>query len=328
MIDVTKARVIHNWTYERPLLACGIDPQARFVVTSSENRLLQRFFLPDGRLDVFPPAHDSWVQAIALAADGRTCVSGGGDGRLVWWDLTESITLVRTVDAHDGWIRSLSLSPDGRWLASGGYDHQVHLWDMATGARVRSWADHEMKVYAVQFFPDGERLATGDLQGTIVLRDRQAEAPIARFDGSSLHSYNEGQRVNFGGVRSLAVDQEMTHLAAGGLHKASNPLGAVHEPLALQFTVAHQTLLHSHTAEGIPGGSLWQLKYLPDGHLVGVCGGSTGGLLLFWKRGQDLAVHKFQLPSLARGMDATADSSLVATTHHDGHLRISRLVEP
>lgn len=327
MIDITKARLLHDWTYERPLLACGIDPQARFVVTSSENRLLQRFSFPDGRMDVFPPAHESWVQAIALSGDGRTCVSGGGDGRLVWWDVAEAITSVRTIDAHQGWIRSLSMSPDGRWLASGGYDRQVRLWDMASGERVRSWTDHEMNVYAVQFFPDCRRLASGDLKGTIVLRDRDADAPIARFDGATLHSFNDGQRVNFGGVRGLAVDQEMTHLAAGGLHKASNPLGAVHEPLALQFSVADQTLLHSHVAEGIPGGSLWQIKYLSDGHLMGVCGGSTGGSLLFWKRGQDLAVHQFPLPSLARGMDVSADSRLVATTHYDGHLRISQLGE-
>ena len=53
MIDITKAHVVHDWTYERPLLAARFDPQSRFVVTSAENNLLQRFNLPGGEVEVF-----------------------------------------------------------------------------------------------------------------------------------------------------------------------------------------------------------------------------------------------------------------------------------
>lgn len=328
MLDITKSHVVHDWTYDRPLLACRFDPQSRYVVTSAENNLLQRFSMADGTVRAFPAVHDSWVQALAVTPDGNTVVSGGGDGRLVWWDLQSAeIAAIRTLDAHSDYIRSLSISLDGQWLISGGYDRAVHLWDVATGTLVRSWHKHEMNVYSVQFLPDSKRFFSGDLKGGLYLWHLEQEEPLAKFDASTLHSFNDGQKVNFGGVRSVASNAEMTQLAAGGLHKSTNPLGAVHEPLALRFSVDGQTLLRSHTAEGIPGGGLWRVQYLSDGTLMGISGGSTGGWLLFWNQDQDLTSHKFQLPALARDMDLSADGLLVATSHYDRHLRVTRLAE-
>lgn len=326
MLDIQKARIVHDWTYERPLLAARIDPQGQFVITSGENGLLQKFSIPAGEVQVFPQVHQSWIQGLAIDPAGKIAVSGGGDGKIVWWDLSSSPpAVIRTVDAHQGWVRTLAISPDGRLLASGGYDAKVHLFELGSGQLIRTWTDHAMNVYAVRFFPDNRRLATGDLKGVIAIRDCESDQPPVSLDGAPLHSFNEGQKVNFGGVRCLAIDPQMQYLAAGGLHKSSNPLGAVHEPLALQFSIADQKLLHSHVAEGIPGGGLWNLHYLPDGHLLGVSGGSTGGFLLFWKLGQDLTVHKFQLPALARDMDVTTNGQLVVTSHHDRHVRITTL---
>lgn len=326
MLDITKAHVIHNWPYERPLLACRFDPLNRFVITSAENNLLQKFSLADGKVTPFPSAHDSWCQAIAISPQGDVAVSGAGDGRLVWWGLGGDVpSVIRSVSAHAGNARCVSISGDGKWLVSGGYDRLVHLWDVATGQQVRSFAKHEMNVYSVQFLPDNRKFLSGDLKGVMYLWDIESTEPIAKFDAAALHSYNEGQRVNFGGVRAIAASQDGKQFAAGGLHKSSNPLGAVHEPLTLRFNADDQKLIRSHTAEGIPGGGIWRLKYLSDGTLFGVTGGSTGGLLLFWNAEQDLTIHKFQLPSLARDMDLSADGLLVATAHHDRHLRVTKL---
>lgn len=326
MLDITKAHVVHQWPYERPLLACRLDPQGKYALTSAENSLLQKFSMADGKVTVLPKAHESWVQALAINQAGTVAISGGGEGRLVWWDMqTESPTTVRTVEAHTGNVRAVSLSPDGTRLISGGYDRVLHLWDVATGEQIRSWQKHEMNVYSAVFLSDNRRFLSGDLKGVIYLWDIESAEPLAQFDAAALHSYNAGQRVNFGGVRSLAVKPDGTQIAAGGLHKSSNPLGAVHEPLALRFTVDSTQLLKSHTAEGVPGGGLWRVQFLPDGTLVGISGGSSGGLLLFWNQEQDLTVHKFQLPSLARDMDLSSDGLLVVTSHHDRHLRITRL---
>src|SRR5213595_2722146 len=46
-------------------------------------------------------AHGSYVTGVALA--GKFFVSGGYDGKLIWWD-TEAKKLVRTLDAHAKWV--------------------------------------------------------------------------------------------------------------------------------------------------------------------------------------------------------------------------------
>lgn len=326
MLDITKAHLVYQWPYERPLLSCRFDPQGKYVLASAEDNLLQKFATSDGKVTVLPVAHESWVQALALLSSGTLAVSGGGDGRLVWWDMQPDVpAVVRTVQAHSGNVRTISISADGKYLISGGYDRALILWDVATGQQLRSWLKHEMNVYSVQFMADSRRFLSGDLKGVIYLWEIESPEPLAKFDAAPLHSYNGGQRVNFGGVRSLAVRPDGSQIAAGGLHKSSNPLGAVHEPLALRFAMEGAQLLKSHTAEGVPGGGLWRLQYLSDGTLCGASGGSTGGLLLFWNQEQDLTIHKFQLPALARDMDLSADSLLVATAHYDRHLRITRL---
>ena len=325
MKTFTQISPLHDWTYERPLLACRLDPQGRFVVTSAENSLLQRFMIPDGAMQTFPVAHDSWVQALALSSDGNLCVSGGGDGRLVWWDTSgTAVKPIRTVDVHAKWIRGISISSDNRYLISGGYDALVKLWDLQTGQLVRTFVGHEMNVYSVQFFPDNQRFVSGDLKGVVYLWNVSQEQSLAKLDAAPLHSFNDGQKVNFGGVRSLAVNSNMTEIVAGGLHKATNPLGAVHEPFALRFSLADHALKNSHSAEGIPGGSLWRVQYVNDNVVIGVCGGSTVAFLLQWQTSQDAAGAKIKLPSLARDMDISDDRALVATAHHDRHVRISR----
>src|SRR5215831_2281515 len=49
--------------------------------------------------------HTSYVTGVALA--GKTLVSGGYDGRLIWWDV-ERRAQVRAVEAHRKWIRGVA----------------------------------------------------------------------------------------------------------------------------------------------------------------------------------------------------------------------------
>lgn len=66
-------------------------------------------------------------------------------------------------------------------------------------------------------------------------------------------------------------------------------------------------------------------KWMADGSLIGLSGGSDGCILIFWKPDAEKGYHRFKLPSLARDMDLHPDGLQVATAHYDRHLRIKNL---
>ncbi|MBX3444750.1 MAG: WD40 repeat domain-containing protein [Planctomyces sp.] len=325
-LDIKQAKVTSTWAHDRPLVTCRFDPLGRYVFCGAEDNTIQRFQLSDGAKTPLVGGHDTWVHALAFSKDGETLLSGGCEGRLVWWPAAaEQPQPARQVDAHHGWIRALAVSPDGTLVASAGNDAVIRLWNVADGSPVRELRGHARDIYSLLWHPSGEFLISGDLMGVIRQWDITADEPVKTFDAKDLHSFNGGQQVDFGGVRGLALSPDGRHLAAGGLHKASNPLGAVHEPLVLLFNWETQELVRSQTCEGITQGVIWRLCYLPDGTLVGASGGGNGGWLFFYNAESDKDIHRFQLPNILREMDVHPDGIQVATAHHDRNVRITRL---
>jgi WD40 repeat protein len=308
------------------VVCCRFEPKGRFLFCGVESSAVQRFDLADGKKVTFPGGHDSWVFSLAFSPDGETVFTGGGDGRVTVWETAAGAPHPdRKIEAHQGWIRALGLSPDGSLLATGGNDRMVRIWEAAGGKLTHELKGHTGHVYSLQFHPDGKSLLSGDLMGTIHQWDVTSGSLLGTFDAGPLHSYNTGQQVDFGGVRGLAITADGKLVAAGGLHKATNPLGAVHEPIALLFEGDGRKLVRTLLADGITQGVIWRLRFLADGSLLGACGGGKGGFLLFWKPEAEKDYHRLALPNILRDMDLHPDGLRVATAHYDGNVRVTRL---
>jgi WD40 repeat protein len=324
--NIKQAHVIHQWKHGSPLIDCRFDPSGRFVFASSEDNSVQRWDLSDdSKFSLL--AHDSWVFSIEHSLDSRWTITGGGDGRLVWWQTaSEESKPARTIEAHQGWIRSLAVSPDGKRLASAGNDKVIRLWDIENGTLQEELPGHERHLYCIRFHPtDSNILLSGDILASLKQWDLSTLRVTRDFDCKSLHTYNTGQKVDFGGVRAIAVSLDGKYLAAGGLHKASNPLGSVHEPLDLIFDWESGKLLQSCVSEKIRS-VIWRQLFIDQNTVMAVSGGTSGGFLHFWTPASAKEIHQFKLPKHARGMDLHFDGLQVATTHSDGQLRITRLV--
>jgi WD40 repeat protein len=327
MPDPKATHVASQWPHDRPMISCRFDPTGQYVFCGSEDAVVERFLLSDGAKTVLSGGHATWVAAFAFSPDGKIVVSGGCDGKLTWWPATDDAPQpIRSIAGHGTqWVRSLATSPDGTILASGGNDNKVRLWNLADGTLLKELSGHEKHVYSVTFHPNGQTLFSGDLGGSIRQWDIAAGTELKKFDAAALYSYNGGQGVDFGGVRALTITADGKYMAAGGLYKATNPLGAVHEPLILLFNLETGAVEKQLIAEGITQGVIWSLRWLSDGTLMGVSGGGNGGWLVFWKTDAEKDFHRFQLPNIARDMDLHPDGIQVATAHHDRNVRISKL---
>ncbi len=320
--DPVQTYVATEWEHSSPFVSCQFDPLGRYVFAGAEDQSVLRYALADGAVTTYT-GHDSWVRAIAFTDGGETVVTGGYEGRLIWWPTAAAEAKpIRTVEAHQGWLRALATSPDGTLLASCGNDAKVRVWNAADGTLVQELSGHERPVWSVEFHPQGQSLLSGDLMGIVQQWELASGKIVRTFDAKDLHSYNGGQQVDFGGVRTIAVNPDGKYVACGGLHKAENPLGAVHDPLALVFDWETGAAAHRYEPADLKG-SAWRLQYHPDGYAIMTAGGSTGGTLLFFKNAETKEFHRFALPALARDGDLHPDGIQIATAHSDRKLRIS-----
>jgi WD40 repeat protein len=320
--DPKLAHVAQELPAEAPLMACRFHPTAAFVFATSENRTIYRWELPSGKRTALA-GHDSWIGDLAFSGDQM--ISAGWDDTLIWWPSTaEAPQPIRKVKAHEGWIRSVAVSPDGQLVVSGGNDRVVRVWNVSDGAKVREMPGHERDIYSVIFHPSGQWILSGDLDGKIRQWETATGKLVRTFEAVALHTYEGGQQVHYGGIRGLAVSPDGKWLVAGGLHKATNPLGNVQEPLALRFEWETAKNVRSHITEGNPNERIWGLAYHPQGFVVAALGGGKGQLV-FWNDTEDKPFHSFNLPNSARGLALHPDGLQIATTHHDSKLRICKL---
>jgi WD40 repeat protein len=323
--DPKLAHVAGEFAAEAPLMACRFDPTGKYLFATAEDRVIYRWELADAKKRVSLAAHDSWVFELLMTPDGQTLISAGGDDQLIWWPAAaEAPAPIRKVKAHAGWIRALALSPDGKLLASGGNDRVVRLWNVGDGTPVREFPGAERDIYSLAFHPTGQWLLAGDLDGKIRQWNVADGALVRTFDAGPLHVYEGGQQVHYGGVRALVFSPDAKWLVGGGLHKGTNPLGNVQEPLALRFEWDSAKMVRQHLTDGNANERIWAMHYHAQGFVMAAIGGGKGALI-FWNEGEEKPFHSFALPASARGMSVHTDGLQVATTHHDRKVRLTKL---
>jgi WD40 repeat protein len=304
-------------------VSCRFDPAGRFVFAGAQDNKVVRWELSTGAKVVLA-GHDSWVRCIAFTANGETLITGGQDGRLMWWPTAaEQPAPTRTVEAHQGWIRAAVVSPNGQWLATCGNDRKVKLWNAADGSLVREFIGHERHVYSVAFHPDGKHLASGDLVAKFIDWDLDSGAKVREFAIASLWKYDGGFMADYGGPHCMAFSADGKRLLAGGITNVSNAFAGIGNPIVVQIDWEAGKDAVTHLTKGNLNGTAWGTAMHPDGFVIGAIGGQAGGHLFFWKPDQKDEFHTLNLGNTARDLAVHTDGLRLATPHHDSKLRIS-----
>ena len=149
------------------------------------------------------PATTARCTAVAVSADGRTAVSGGGDGTVRVWDLAGTAA-PRVLTGHDGAVRGVAVSADGRTAVSGGGDGTVRVWDLAGTAAPRVLTGHDGAVRAVAVSADGRTAVSGGGDGTVRVWDLAGTAAPRVLTGHD------------GPVRAVAVSADGRTAVSGG----------------------------------------------------------------------------------------------------------------
>jgi WD40 repeat protein len=180
---------------------------------------------------------------VALSADGRRVVTGGGSVEpLSLWDVASG-RLLRQFDTKQVFWFGFSL--DERTLASFGRDGVVRLWDVATGHETTSLRGHAAGGTWASLSSDGTRLASFAGDDSVRVWTLHARGEVATFPlGAGF--YAGGSLDIAGGRAAVGVDH-------GGAAVGPHPEGIVFDP----STGAVQTR--------IPGVTGQVIRLSPDG---------------------------------------------------------------
>ncbi|KAI1791139.1 WD40-repeat-containing domain protein [Ganoderma leucocontextum] len=79
-------------------------------------------------------------------------------------------------------------SPDGGYIATASLDAVMRLWSAADGACLVAFTDHDGPVRQMVFSPDGTRLASGNEEGVVQIRDISVHSIKVHSSGPTLSS--------------------------------------------------------------------------------------------------------------------------------------------
>src|SRR5262245_21572607 len=290
----------------------------RLFVSGSENKV---YDLAQQTVQQVEHAdHGRYVTAVRLV--GNTAISGGYDGRLIWWDV-QNRRAIRTIDAHTRQVRHLAVSRDGTKIASVADDMVCRIWNVATGERLHELRGHEPRtpthfgsmLYVCVYSGDGRHLATGDRVGHVVIWDAASGRQLSAVEATTLYTWDGVQRIrSIGGVRGLAFSPDGTQLAVGGVGQIGN-VDALQGPSRVEiFNWARRERVVEFTGQN---GIINRLQYHPQNEWLCAIGGGSNGIVMFYDTTRRSMIHQGTVPMHVHDAAFNEDfTSLYAVGHN------------
>jgi hypothetical protein len=111
------------------------------------------------------------VSAVAISPDGKRVAAKGKDMGVHLWEAATGKEIHRlSQPGFPSFDERLRFSPDGKTLAST-KGRILHLWEVATGKMRARLNGHRQTIKALDYSPDGQLLASGGNDATVLVWD-------------------------------------------------------------------------------------------------------------------------------------------------------------
>jgi WD40 repeat protein len=231
----------HDHKLATGALGLAIAPDGSRAFVACAEGVLYAMDTSNGKAEAFEGRHRSFASGSVLLPDGRSVISGGYDGLLLWHDV-ETRRCWRRVQAHRFWNWQLALSPDGRRLATvtgqylpGGWKYEpaaesepsVKIYDTRSGDRLAAFSQTP-PVLSCAFNPDGRHLAAANMMGEVRVWDLDAGAgsqPAAQWTSPDFTSWGTVKSHHYcGGIYGLAFSPDGASLLGCGMGPMTDPM--------------------------------------------------------------------------------------------------------
>ncbi|MBK8906158.1 MAG: protein kinase [Anaerolineaceae bacterium] len=173
----------------------AISPDGKFGLAAySSASHIGYYNLETGELIHQLDGHTGDAVAVAFSPNGRTALSSGLEGSIVWWDLATG-TVLEKFYGHSDSIFGLTFINDGQ-AASTSLDGTILIWDLTSKWQLNQWAaEHQgnlLGATSLAISPNGRYALSGTGGSKFSLFINQ-NAPFPGANGLILWDYGSGE---------------------------------------------------------------------------------------------------------------------------------------